>query len=89
MKRSSDAESKVIRKIFAATVEESNEIENLLIKFDLWKTLRVCAWIARFAFNCRNSDQKRCGPLTMPEIVSQRLLWIKRAQSSCEKINYV
>ena len=81
--KESDAETKVIREIFAATVEETNEVEDLLTKFDLWKTLRICSWIARFTFNCRSPNQKRRGPLTTPEIASQRLLWIKRAQSSC------
>ena len=81
--KESDAETKVIRKIFTATVEETTEVEGLLTKFDLWKTLRICSWIARFTFNCRSPNQKRRGPLTTPEIATQRLLWIKRAQSSC------
>ena len=81
--KESDAETKVIWKIFTATVEATNEVEGLLTKFDLWKTLRICSWIARFTFNCRSPNQKRRGPLTTPEIATQRLLWIKRVQSSC------
>ena len=40
--------------------------------------------MARFTFNCRNPNQKRCGPLTTSEISGQRLFWIKRAQPSCD-----
>ena len=36
--KESDAETKVILKTFATTVEETNEVEALLTKFDLWKT---------------------------------------------------
>ena len=82
--KESDAETKVICNIFATTVEETNDVEALLTKFDLWKTLRICSWMARFTLNCRNPNQKRCGPLTTSEISRQRLFWIKCAQSSCD-----
>jgi hypothetical protein len=82
--KESDAEAKVIRQIFAATVEENSKIEELLSKFDLWKTLRICSWMARFTLNCRNPNQRIRGPLTTAEIESQRLLWVKRAQSNCD-----
>ena len=40
----SDAERKVQREIFAADIKISDKLDRVLEKFDLHKTLRVCAW---------------------------------------------
>ena len=49
--------------------------------FNLAKTLRIVAWVARFARNSRLMKQERmAGPLTTEEIQQQHLFWTKRAQ---------
>ena len=47
-------------------------------KFDLWKCIRVIAWINRFITNCKK--KKINGPLTTSEIKQQRTWFIKREQ---------
>ena len=49
--------------------------------FNLAKTLRIVAWVARFARNSRLMKQERmAGPLTTEEIQQQHLFWTKRPQ---------
>ena len=57
------------------------EFDELLQKHELWRALRVCAWIARFVHNARVGPPNRVrGPLTTPEMQQQTLFWTKRAQ---------
>lgn len=81
----SEAEAKVIREVLCATHAENvpDDYDKLLEKHNLHRTLRTCAWIARFTHNCK-STEKRSGPLTTEEINSTRLWWIKRVQRSCD-----
>lgn len=51
----SAAEAETVREVFAVAVNEANEIDKVLEKFPLQKTLRVCAWMRRFAHNCLRS----------------------------------
>ena len=72
--KESDAETKVIRKIFANTVEETNEVEALLTKLKHYRPVEDVKNLfldGKITFNCRNPNQKRCGPLTTSEISSQ------------------
>ena len=62
------AEAKVIKEILAVAVEpEQDELDNLIEKWDLWKAVRITAWIARFTKNCRTKE-KITGPLTTEKI---------------------
>ena len=83
--RESNAEAKIIRQVFAVAVEMADKVDELLQKFSMWKTLRICGWLNRFINNCRNPDRRKRGPLTTEEIENQRLFWIRRAQSSSDK----
>ena len=47
-------------------------------KFDLWKCIRVIAWINRFITNCKK--KKINGPLTTSEIKQGGIWFIKRQQ---------
>lgn len=77
----SQAEAKVIRDVFAVAQAKTDILDALLIKFNLWKTLRVCAWVTRFIHNLRSEKTRRSkGPLTTEEIEMQRHLWLKRTQ---------
>ena len=79
----SQAEAQVPREVFAVAREVTDEFDVLLEKFALWKVLRVCAWISRFANNARKHKELRTkGPLTTVEIERQTLFWVARAQNN-------
>ena len=78
----SRAEAKVTREVLATAMPEYDEFSELLERGSLWSTLRVCALVHRFVFNCRNQKSKRMhGPITTEEIEKQKLGWVKRAQN--------
>ena len=81
--RESQAEAKATRQIFAVAFAATDELAALLEKCSHWRTLRVCAWVSRFARNSRSPKARRMGPLTMEEIDKQRLFWVKRVQENC------
>jgi hypothetical protein len=75
----SAAEAKVIRDVVAlASVAEADAFDNLLAKYDLKKSLRVCVWISRFLRACRGN--KRVGPILTTGLEEQRKWWIRRVQ---------
>lgn len=79
----SQEEAKVTREVFAGARVVTDEFDVLLDKFALWKTLRDCAWIARFVGNSRKHKRQRTtGPLTTEEVEQQEHFWIVRAQAS-------
>ena len=81
----SQAEAKVIKGIFAGLTAATDCLDDLLEKFSLTKTLRVVAWIARFAGNSRlKREERMTGPLTTDEVQRQHLFWTKRAQRSLD-----
>ena len=81
----SQAEVKVIKGIFAGFTQATDRLDDLLEKFSLNKTLRVVAWIARFASNSRlKREERMTGPLTTDEVLRQHLFWTKRAQRSLD-----
>lgn len=45
--KESDAEAKIIRELFASTVEVPDSFDNIMAKFGLSKALRVCAWVTK------------------------------------------
>ena len=73
---------KTTKELFALAVNSEDELNELLANSSYWKTLRVCAWIMRFAQNARTKITSRTkGPLTTEEIEKQNLFWMLRAQS--------
>ena len=60
------------------TIEKSDIFNNLLEKHELYKFLRITAWIARFLNNCQKT--KRSGPLKTDKTEHQNKFWIKREQ---------
>ena len=75
------AEAKVKREILAVTSVERDEFDQLLDKYDLFKVLRIGAWIQRFIGNCRTKPRERAsGPLVTDEIQRTKSWWTKRAQ---------
>ena len=80
--KESNQEVKTTKELFALAVNSDDELDELLAKSSYWKTLRVRAWIMRFAQNARTKRASRTkGPLTTEEIGKQTLFWLMRAQS--------
>ena len=76
------AEAKATKELFAAAVSVRDDFDDLLAKLSYWRTLRVCAWIARFILNSSNPKSKRIrGPLSTEEIETQKEFWVIREQS--------
>ena len=81
-------EVKQTREVFALAVEKTNEanaFDKLLEKHELWRVLRVGAWVVRFLRNTRTNRKNRVvGPLTTEEIEKQTTFWIKRTQQQAK-----
>ena len=80
-----EAEVKVVREVLCAAQAQrvADDLDQLLERHDLHRTLRVCAWILRFTKNCRTKEKQR-GALETEEIENARLWWIKRVQRDCD-----
>ena len=78
----SNAEVKANKQLVALAIPaEDDEFDNLLNKTSYWRTMRVCAWVARFAHNVRSPRvQRKRGPLTSAEIGAQERFWVQRVQ---------
>ena len=78
-----EKEAKVIKQIMNVAVEpQTDDLDDLLAKYPLWKTLKVCAWLMRFVRNARNTKENRTlGPITAQEIEEQKQFWVRRVQS--------
>ena len=62
----------------STTLQKNDTFDKLMSKFDLWKCIRVIAWINRFITNYKK--QKINCPLTTTEIKQQRTWFLKREQ---------
>ena len=79
------AETKATKTLFGIVIEEKDDLDGLMVKWDFWKALRTCAWIARFVFNTRvPNEERRMGTLTTGELDAQRHFWERRTQSEGE-----
>ena len=82
---SSNAEAKITKDIFAAAVNVQDTFDELLSKHELWKVLRIGAWVQRFIHNCKATVATReSGPLTTTEIENHKTWWIKRVQRDAQ-----
>jgi hypothetical protein len=79
----SRAETKMRKVVINAAVERvDDQFDDLLKKHNLWKVLRIGAWINRFLLNCKAKPRDRqLGPLRASEIKIVKKLWIKRVQN--------
>ncbi|XP_028416198.1 uncharacterized protein LOC114539993 [Dendronephthya gigantea] len=81
----SKVETKLTREVFALVLPVKDTFDELLEKFELWKMLRIGAWVARFVSNARiHGGEKSLGPITTEEIQKQLLFWVKRVQGRNE-----
>jgi hypothetical protein len=80
----SESESRTIKTVMKAAVQRKSDVfDDLLAKTTLWETVRILAWIKRFAINCRRS-KRISGPLTTEETEEQLKFLIKRAHGDGE-----
>ena len=76
----SRAEAKVTKEILSLALPK-DAFSELLEKGNLWKTLPVCAWIAKFLANYKKPNSRRTnGLLTTDEIKRQEAWWTNRTQ---------
>ena len=73
-----EQEAKIIKELMSTTLQENDTFDKLMSKFDLWKCIRVIAWINRFITNCKK--KKINGPLTTSKIKEQRTWFTKTEQ---------
>ena len=84
----SSAEANEQKKVLAMALPKKDEFTQLMEKYNLKRTLRICAWLTRFYFNCRSPKTSRVkGPLSTDEIKNQEVWWTERAQTeaTCSK----
>ena len=78
-------ETKIIKEVLCVTVKTDDELDLVMRKWDLWKAIRICSWVMRFARNCRAKRQKRItGPITTQETTNQLQFWVRRSQISSQ-----
>ena len=51
--KESQTEAKIIREVLGVTVKTDDYLDLVMRKYDLWKAIRICSWVARFTRNCR------------------------------------
>lgn len=82
----SQTEAKLVQKVMGVAVNEENEVEEVLHKFQLQKAVRICAWLRRVARKSLRSrgTPRVLGPFTNEKTTSQLLSLEKQAQKSPE-----
>jgi hypothetical protein len=69
------SESRAIKTVMKVAVRRKSDVfYDLLAKTTLWKTVRILAWIKRFAISCRRS-KRISGPLTT-EVTEEQLKFL-------------
>ena len=81
--KETEAEAKLTKEVLGTIAETKDDLDKILNKHSFWKTMRVTAWIMRFAQNCKQKKSERlAGPLTTSETDKAVHWWVKRAQES-------
>ena len=89
--KKSSEEAKPMKEIVAFSKENevlTDEWDSLLERRSYWTTLRVTAWVLRFANNCKakvKKTKKTSGPLVTEEIQKAREYSILRAQKNIKE----
>ena len=79
----SEAEASQVKEILAVVVTQSDEIDQILNKYSLWKALRVIVWMKKFASNCIRSKADRLkGSLVTEEIEGSGKLVVRCTQEA-------
>ena len=46
-------EAKIVKELLGVTAITDDQLDLMMRKWDLWKAIRVCSWVARFVLNSR------------------------------------
>ena len=81
--KETEAEAKLVKKVFAGATEMKDTQHQVLEKRGFWQTIRITSWEARFIQNCKIRKEVRVvWPLTTCEPDKQVKFWLGRAQNS-------
>ena len=81
----SRVETKLAREIFNLAIMEEDSFDELLGKFNMWKVMRVGAWVTQLVTNLRVREGERTtSPLKTKETQKQITFWVKKAQARHE-----
>ena len=56
--KESEEEVKLLKEVFCTTKVEENQVDILINKSELWKTIRVIFWINRFLYNIKSKEKR-------------------------------
>ena len=66
-------------------VLSDDQLYLIMRKWDLWKAIRICSWVARFVWNSRTKHQPRItGPITTEETTKQLQFWARRSEDRAQ-----
>ena len=77
--KKSEKEAKMIKEVTFIAAEKSEEIYQLINKFEFWKSIWITSWIYRFFENCK-CKIKLSGPLKTNETEKSKVFKIKHEQ---------
>lgn len=81
----SESEAKPHKVVLKVSVKASDELDKMLEKFNFMKSMRVTAWLKRFADNYkRKKSERKRGLLGTDEMQGKMDLWVKRTQTQVE-----
>ena len=72
---------KLLKIVFYTTKQDESQVDVLIIKFELWGTIRILSWINRFSCNSK-SKEKHVRPLKTDEINKSIEILIKREKKT-------
>ena len=73
----------MIKEVMYIATEKSEEIYQLLKKFEFWKVIRVTSWIYRFLENIK-CKEKFSGPVKTNETEKTKVFWITLEQEKLQ-----
>ena len=81
--KESEIEANMIKEVMYIATEKSEEIYQLLKKFEFWKVIRVTSWIYRFLENIK-CKEKFSGPVKTNETEKAKVFWITLEQEKLQ-----
>ena len=81
--KETQAEAKIVKELLGVTTITDDQLDLMMRKWDLWKAIQICSWVARFVWNSRTKHQQRITkPITTEQMTKQLQFW---AQISKER----
>ena len=75
------AEAKILKELLGVTTITDDQLDLMMRKWDLWKAIQICSWVARFVWNSRTKHQQRITkPITTEERTKQLQFWAQKSK---------